>query len=151
MQLYNEPLTDTQKAAITALADDMECGAKLHPKGTGILFQSTHLGVGNGWQVHTCALGAAYACRVQRELGSVPTILENPRDIGTWNTMSADGIMALYGIEDNYPDHRYNIPFPDGSKYKTPTNVPLSEIIWTMNDQLDMSREQIAAWLRTLE
>lgn len=150
MQLYTEPLSIEQKAAINALADDMECGAKLHPKATGTLFHLEPLGVGNSLQVSTCALGAAHACRMQREGTPIPTVIDLRSEF-SWDGQNAETVLESYGIEDRTPDNERYIELPDGEPYHIPGLNPLSVIIWTLNDQFDASREFIAAWLRTLE
>lgn len=150
MQLYTEPLTIEQKAAIKALADDMECGAKLHPKATGTLFHLAPLGVGNSLQVSTCALGAALACRKQREDEPIPITVQWRNEF-PWMGDNTESVLDLYGVEDRYPDCEQVIDLPDGNEYGISTLNPFSEIIWTLNDQFDASREFIATWLHTLE
>lgn len=150
MQLYTEPLTSEQKAAINALADDMEYGARLHPKATGTLFHLEPLGVGNLLQVSTCALGAALVCHKQRENEPIPVTVDLRSEF-PWTGDNTESVLDLYGVEDRYPECEQVIDLPDGNEYGISTLNPFSEIIWTLNDQFDASREFIAAWLRTLE
>jgi hypothetical protein len=66
MRLFKRPLGKKAKAAINALADGIECGAKLHPEGIGAL--ATHP-YGDETQLQTCALGAGNDRRLAVDAG----------------------------------------------------------------------------------
>lgn len=145
MQLFEEPLTPEQKAGFAALADDIECGAKLHPQGRGNLIY--HSGSSPS-HFRTCALGATWECRLIQE--GVTDQQERYERMQALTNNQYDQIVKPYGL-DNLIFDRNPEPAAMTGGYIDTFGFTVVNVIWRMNDNLHMTREQIAAWLRTLD
>lgn len=150
MKLFKRKMGKKQKAAINALADGIECGAKLHPQVTAQL--AGNVGTDTQFQWGTCALGAAAVCKLAQDAPLTDDRMKEIRDF------SHDQILGLYGLKDDpSSDRRIKIDF---EKYhgvaglfseSISPGTPLAEIVWHLNDWYKMSRENIAQFLRDLE
>lgn len=150
MKLFKRKMSKKLKTAINALADGVECGAKLHPQATAQL--AGNVGTDEVFQWGTCALGAAVVCKLAQD---GPLTDEQMKSI---RNFSHDQILALYGLEADPSADR--VVIIDFEKYEGSSDIfsgaispgtPLGEIIWHLNDWYRMSREDIARFLRDLE
>lgn len=146
MKLFKRKMGKKQKAALNALADGIECGAKLHPQAQTSILMEDMTGT-----LKTCALGAALACQWAKE----------GREIGKYDTesftqfgkTSYDEILALYGVENKTGLNliRVQHAIRDEREMVADEYHSVADFIWHLNDWAHWSREQIAAFLRELE
>lgn len=148
MQLYTEPLTIEQKAAINALADGIECGAKLRPQTQGAAFRVIPLDEAE--QICSCALGAALECHLNSV--GITIDLSDREKLQTLAETRHSEILTFYGVENQHIEHAFWVDTPNGyvERYAFNESESLSGIVWRMNDYLYWTREEIAAWLRQL-
>lgn len=146
MKLFNRKMSKKQKAALNALADGIECGAKLHPQARTSLLQEDMDGT-----LRTCALGSALACQWAKE----------GREIGGFDTESYqafvktgyDDILALYGVKNKSNLRLIRVQSGKSEKLEMVADeyMYVADLIWHLNDWVRWDREQIAAFLRELE
>lgn len=151
MRLFDEPLTAEQKDGFNRLADDIECGAKLHPQGFGALIEYVDEDEQTGG-LCTCALGAALVCQLTRirTFESDDQLLRERRIIGDYTD-----ILRPYGLDKLIVDKGLiNVPDEGIWTGKRPAmwrGLDMGGVIYRINDRWKWSRERIAAFLRTLE
>ena len=131
------------KAAINALADGIECGAKLRPQVLGSLCESARNEAG-AYVYGSCALGAAYECALMKDGKSEAQRIADMRAQSDY-----DEILALYGVVDRTAD-QLNTLEDCGITWEGESQA-VSSTIYRLNDLLGWSREKIAAFLRELE
>ena len=147
MKLFKRKLNKKQKAALNALADGIECGAKLRPQqATGGLFKSVDYDKKTMQYIYgTCALGAAAECALVK-LGVTDEIVRKHKIQGMGDY---DEILALYGLEDRRADRIIKVE--ETSIVDEDEGQAISTLIYRLNDQQGWERERIAAFLRECE
>jgi len=145
MKLFSRKMNKKQKAALNALADGIECGAKLHPQTCGALVHESGY-VDETITFKTCALGAALECAWVKE-GKALT----PGTLETFRRVEYDTIMQIYGVDNRKLEHRIVVEDCDGEKLTIDSDPDVVGLIWQLNDRANWKREQIAAFLRDLE
>lgn len=145
MKLFKRKLGKKQKAALNALADGIECGAKLRPhQATGGLFKS--IGFELGQRVYgTCALGAAAECALFKQ----GVTDETERKYKICSFTDYGDILALYGLKDRTADQPIKVG--DSEVVMDCEGDAISTLIYRLNDQDGWERERIAAFLRECE
>lgn len=138
MKLFNRKMGKKQKAALNALADGIECGAKLRPQTWETLFQ--YDAETDGYA--SCALGAAWECALLKQGKSIDFDCYS----GIGNVDYGD-ILTAYGVVNRNMDRLIEID----EQWVADTRSDISGLIWGLNDRLEWSREHIAQFLRDLE
>jgi hypothetical protein len=148
MKLFKRKMSKKMKAALNALADGIECGAKLRPQVFGGLWKSKYVQQSATLTYGTCALGAAVECALRREGVSEDEI---PQRVAGSTDYSQ--ILALYGLKDRSADCDLRVRNQDEDYLVIDNgeNDTIATLIYRLNDQLEWTREQIAAFLRDLE
>lgn len=142
MQLFLTPLTTQQKAALNALADGIECGAALRPQGFEQMFMQDY----EPMQIKTCALGAAYECKLA-EQGKNDFNGISREELLRLNKTPYVDVLKMYGVENHETAARWDVNADNGFDPETSLVI----VIWALNDRFKWTREAIAAWLRTLK
>ena len=151
MKLFKRKMGKKMKTAVNALADGIECGAKLHPRVEGKLAGRFGYDDEPEFKWGTCALGAAAVCYRAKTEPITDAVL---KDIKNTNHSS---ILALYSVPDRSIENMVEIDFAkypgkkNGFSGKVLDGYTISEMIWRLNDWYHMSREDIARFLRDLE
>lgn len=146
MKLFKRKMSKKQKAALNALADGIECGAKLHPQARTSVLQEDMDGT-----LRTCALGAALACQWAKDGREIEGFMTE--SYRAFTKTSYDDILALYGVENKSGLNLIRV-HPDKSEVLemvADEYMYVADLIWHLNDWTRWSREQIAAFLRELE
>lgn len=145
MKLFKRKLSQKMKAALNALADGIDCGAKYHPQVIGALLKPILDTEMNDWTFGTCALGAAYECAL-RNNGETD---ENEIKRALNRCNDYNDILAHYGLQDRgsvQPITLENAILSEGKGSDS-----LCTVIYGLNDRLGWSRERIAQFLRDAE
>ena len=146
MKLFKRKMSKKLKTAIHALADGIECGAKLRPQCIGSLMKC--VGSEAGTLVYgSCALGAAAECKIRAIVQDMPEATLKAKVQGI--TKYSD-ILAMYGVQDRSADRTIAV---EGDFNIVSNGEPdaISTLIYRLNDQREWTREQIAAFLRDLD
>lgn len=145
MKLFKRKLGKKQKAALNALADGIECGAKLRPQAQGNLVK--YMGMENEKDTYgTCALGAALECHwVQNGM------VLNEETEKAFRSTEYDTILSIYGVQNRAMEKRIQVRDIDGDLYSLTMDADICGLIWQLNDKALWTREQIAAFLRECE
>lgn len=145
VKLFKRKMGKKQKAALNALADGIECGAKLRPQAQGSLLK--YIEMVDGTDCYgTCALGAALECRWMQN----GTVL-NEETEKAFRSTEYDTILSIYGVQNRAMEKRIQVRDVDGNLYSITMDADVSGLIWQLNDKALWTREQIAAFLRECE
>jgi len=132
-----------QKAALNALAEGIECGAKLRPQCQMGLMQPIDREQNYG----SCALGAAAECALVKQGVQIDaSAIELIRQTGY------DEILAAYGVMNRVGLNYITVEDGRGNQVRVADdNADIAGLIWHLNDWQLWTRERIAAFLRELE
>src|SRR5258705_13259811 len=141
MKLFKRKMTKKQKTAINALADGIECGAKLRPQCRAGLMrivdedQNEKTGM-----FGSCALGAAYECALIKK-----GIKIDREVIYAIIRMSFDDILKEYGVTNRVGLNYIEVETDLGDMRRVADqDADVSALIWRLNDWMNWTREQIA-------
>jgi hypothetical protein len=139
MKLFKRKMGKKMKAAINALADGIECGAKLRPQATGNLAKTSE-------GIRTCALGAALECQWIKQGKQL-----NLNTAAEFKSAKYDDILLEYGIVNRPLERLIVVRDVDEDQFTVSRDADICGLIWQLNDKALWTREQIAAFLRDLE
>lgn len=150
MQLFAKKMGKKTKAALNALAEGIECGAKLRPQVTGGLARSVTIepredGRRN-YTYGTCALGAALDCALRKQGLDEQAALQKIRELNDY-----DAILQLYDLQDRTATRQIVLDTHDVPLLEKGETQAFSTLIWRLNDTLNWERERIAQFLRDAE
>jgi len=138
-------MSKKQKAALNALAEGIECGAQLRPQARGGLVKQARWNPDkHTYDCQTCALGAAAECAfMRRGMDEFERL-----DLICYMT-DYNAILALYDVKERESERSIILEDQDVISQGEPDAI--ATLIYRLNDQLEWSRERIAAFLRELE